>query len=246
MSVACLLNAESGTSCVTFNCVFCGRGPLMTHTLQVFSTKLTLVVNNNTRNYTTLRDWLNLILDVLLDTRTLSVSVLIHSETKTHFQRRKVALITAHALSNLLHSLVLSSSSSLSLSPQQAGSCHESLTALSVGKWLFKYGAVQRTPFNTHRCSFHRFASLTLRRTHGPSTHRTPARVSNTCQCHWCHRCLAGMWGHKRIRGWQRRCLFSQMFHIETTKNFQNDIKEYYCCYKCFHQSAAKYMYLFS
>lgn len=53
-------------------------------------------------------------------------------------------------------------SPSLSLSRLQAGSCHESLTALSVDKWLFKYGAIQRTLFNTHRCSFHNCHPMAL------------------------------------------------------------------------------------
>lgn len=94
---------------------------------------------------------------------------------------RKVALITADAPSNL--SLILI----LSLSPQQAGSCHESLTASSVGKWMFKYGAVQKTPFNTHRCSFHRHP-VYLPHMHAANTvHKLPPTHMQYTQLHTEH-----------------------------------------------------------
>lgn len=57
------------------------------------------------------------------------------------------------SFSDSLH-LILHPSLSLSVSLSQAGSCHESLSAISVHKWLLKYGAIQRSLFNTHRCSF--------------------------------------------------------------------------------------------
>lgn len=108
---------------------------------------------------------------------------------------------------NLSFSVFLGFSPSAHLSPPQAGSCHESLTALSSDKWLFKYEAIQRTPFSTHRCflspppGFSRSHACVRYCTQTPTytqmysrkhtghniTHRTPARVRSTCQCHWGH-----------------------------------------------------------